>query len=87
MDLRNVTPLMTSFLLDGGRPGWWCEQGGEERTKVGADLGVLRRRGGLTTTQPSSIEEEGYAFEKPAPDFQTIAGSDRFRTTPRKSPA
>ena len=48
-----------SFLLDGGRPGWWCEQGDWARVKVGAGLSLLRQLGEHTTTQPSSIEEEG----------------------------
>jgi hypothetical protein len=41
--------------------GWWCARGGEELPLVGA--GALGRHtfqlGGHTTTQPSSIEEEG----------------------------
>jgi phage gp46-like protein len=52
-----------SFLLDGGRPGWWCEQGDEAKAEVGADLWLLRRFRGHTTTQPSSIEEEGKSFQ------------------------
>ncbi|HEX7886206.1 MAG TPA: hypothetical protein VF474_09535 [Phenylobacterium sp.] len=48
-----------SFLLDGGRPGWWCSQDEEAEIKVGVDLILRRHLSGHTTTQPSFIEEEG----------------------------
>jgi hypothetical protein len=49
------------FLLDGGRAG----DGGvrtvaAQKTRAGALPRHLRRGGGHTTTQPSSIEEEGF---------------------------
>jgi hypothetical protein len=47
------------FLLDGGRPGWWCAQGAEAKVRVGAGLSLQLPLGSHTTTQPSSIEEEG----------------------------
>ena len=33
LEARSVSDF--SFLLDGGRPGWWCAQGDEARVKVG----------------------------------------------------
>jgi len=39
--------------------GWWWAQGDDVKTEVGADLGVLWVLNSHTTTQPSSIEEEG----------------------------
>jgi len=43
--------------------GWWWSRGDEEKAKVGADPSVLQRLSSHTTTQPSSIEEEGGGFE------------------------
>jgi hypothetical protein len=58
-----------SFLLEGGRPGWWCVHGDEAKVEVGADLSHLRQLSRHTTTQPSSLEEEGYlsiTYRQPA---------------------
>jgi hypothetical protein len=52
-----------SFLHDGGRRGWWCAQDDGVKVTVGGDLSLLLQFGGHTTTQPSSIEEEGYMFQ------------------------
>ncbi len=38
-------------------------QGGEAKAKVGARPLILGQLGGHTTTQPSSIEEEGKMFQ------------------------
>jgi hypothetical protein len=41
--------------------GWWCGQGDEAKGFVGLrrPLTLSPRRSGHTTTQPSSVEEEG----------------------------
>jgi len=54
--------------------GWWWAQSDGVKTWVGADLSVLRQLSGHTTTQPSSIEEEGEKFQGFARLLESLAG-------------
>jgi len=54
--------------------GWWWAQGDGAKAKVGADLGVLWNLNSHTTTQPSSIEEEGEQFQGFARFLAPLAG-------------
>ncbi len=52
----------TSFLLDGGRPGWWCERDDGAWAKVGAGPRKLRGLIRPTTTQPPPSRRRACCF-------------------------